>query len=668
MPIDPSAVQWDPIDPAQIQWDDAPARKPAAKPTAAKKGGADFSSVRGGFTGSTERVRESARTRKVRLQAEGDAYRAKAEYDRMTDPGAGFFANMGQAVKSAGRALRQTGAGAKASIAESWGGDRDTANMLGLGGLSDAAAKAAPGLRARSNLLMAQEAATRQEEEGLMASPLAVPGRLAGNLAMTMVPGIALRGTAVGRALLPQTVRGNMALGAAFGAVATPYASDTERAANTGLGALFGGLIPGGIKVANVLANPIPRSTMNAGRQILADAGGNLDIQPSAVPGVQRTLGDATQNDAVMALERNARRQFPEMFSQIDEANNAARVAELQKIAGDEADIFSATARRDAVTSGARAKAFDEAGKSQNKLAAQQAIMTGAGGVIDPVAALKSQIRQIAQAKGGRPAVQRTLDDVSRAIDASGGTPQGLYNVRQTIGDLLDGKAGGDAGYARAATAELMKMRELVDAQLSSMAPSWGNYLQSFQQMSKPINRMQAAQELMSRVAATQPSKTGGVVLSPAQYARNTRPRMLDAIARKVTGFDKAKASDYFSPEDFAKFRAIGEDARREAARSSNRAQPGSATMEATELLKRNIAKGAAASVARRVPGVDAVIDMLDKQAQQKIAYLIANPNEMQRVMSALNAQDRRALSSVVSMIAARGSTAAPASTDRSGR
>jgi hypothetical protein len=193
-------------------------------------------------------------------------------------------------------------------------------------------------------------ASERVAAEPLRGSPAAQAGGiLAGGLA-TVGPGVAARGTAAGAALLPTTVKGNALAGAAYG-VAAPVASDGERGGNMLLGAGLGaGLsaLPAGANAlaSRVRAARLPAAERAAGRAIQAEASGPLDIQQSAVPGVRRTLGDATMDPGVMQLENTVRGQRESLFRQADDANNAARVAALRQIAGTDAEFAAAQGAR----------------------------------------------------------------------------------------------------------------------------------------------------------------------------------------------------------------------------------------------------------------------------------------------------------------------------------
>lgn len=62
--------------------------------------------------------------------------------------------------------------------------------------------------------------------------------------------------------------------------------------------------------------------------------------------------------------------------------------------------------------------------------------------------------------------------------------------------------------------------------------------------------------------------------------------------------------------------------------------------MEATELTKRMLAKGLMGRFSQRLPGLGPLVEgyqtMMDQALQRKLAYLVANPSEAQRVLSSL--------------------------------
>lgn len=621
---------------------------------------ADFSNIQHGYTlDQKNQLILSPRARVAKARAEGEAAATRADYDRMNVGGG----NVRQAMIGAGDAFTSMFRGGKQAAVDSAlrsaGIGSSALRAVGLNQAGDALDRyvGAP-LYGQSQSLREDEAQNRVDTENLAGSAPAQVGKIGTYAGTALAPGFLARGTAAAPVFMPKTIGGNAALGAAYGAV-QPYTSGGEQIENTALGGAFGaGLaaIPGaGRYVRNFFGPRLSIAERRAG-QVMTDMlnGRQLNVAPSAVPGVQRTLGEASLDPGLMSLERNVRRLQPDAFSQIDSGNNAARVSALQRIAGTDADMAAAEAAREASTAGLRDQAFSEgaqfdAARRQAQIRARQLLTSEAPA--DGIAALRAQLESMAQGQGGRSAVQQTLGDVNRAAASAPDTVPGLYRIRQTIGDLLDGKAGSDKSYARAATRELMQARQMVDDEIGRRMLGEGPsafpaYLNAYQQKSIPINRMQVGRELIDTGSAgIREAETGLPRLTPGTFAKAND---LDTIAQRATGFNKAKASDILTPDDIKSISAIQDDLQRQFARQSNTAQPGSATMEATELTKRAIAKGLLGRFGQRLPGLGPLVEgyqtMMDQALQKKLAYLVANPTEAQRVLLALPPAERSAV------------------------
>lgn len=626
----------------------------------AKAGGGkpDFSNFQSGSS-TTERPVLSRRGRVAKARAEGEAAQAQAEYDRMQMDGS----RTQQALIGAGDALTSLYRGPKQLVTDQALRTAGTASMglrnLGFGGVADMIDRnAGAPLMDASQSAREAEAQRRADTENLAGSIPAQAGKIGAYAATAIGPSYLSRGTAMAPVLLPNTIKGNALLGAAYGA-AQPYTDGGDQAINTLLGGAFGGglaAVPGAAKYAKGLFGPRLSMAERRAGQVLTDMlnGRQLNVTPSSVPGVQRTLGEASLDPGMMSLERNVRRLQPDAFSQIDSGNNAARVSALQRIAGTDADMAAAETARETSTASLRNQAFSEgaqfdAARRQAQIRARQLLTSEAPA--DGIAALRAQLESMAQGQGGRSAVQQTLRDVNRAAASAPDTVPGLYRIRQTIGDLLDGKAGSDKSYARAATRELMQARQMVDDEIGRRMIGEGPsafpaYLNAYQQKSIPINRMQIGRELLdSGSAGIREGGTGLPRLTPGTFARASD---LDTIAQRATGFNKARAADILTPDDIKSIGAIQDDLQRQFARQTNPAQPGSATMEATELTKRMLAKGLMGRFSQRLPGLGPLVEgyqtMMDQALQRKLAYLVANPSEAQRVLSSLPPAQRSAV------------------------
>lgn len=514
-----------------------------------------------------------------------------------------------------------------------------------------------------------QEARDRAEIDApLMESGAGIAGNITGNLLQLIGPGVAARGTSVASVVLPTTIRGGALQGAALGA-AQPVTGEGQRGVNALAGGAFGGLgaaagnALGSVYrgARNILAGGGLSSTDQRVANVLAREATNpnaLTITPSAVPGVQRTLGEASGDSGLMALENTLRAQNRGAFEAGDLSNNAARVAQMQRIAGSDADMAAAEAARNAASEGLRERAFAEGAETLARNQQADALMLPAS---TGMSQLRQGLRSIARSGAGNPNVQNAANAVSRALDQTGDSVGGLYNVRKYIGDLLNGRAAGDDASARAASRELIQMRDMIDENLAARAPSFPEYLDAYRTASKPINRMEVGREILSRSSSTAQDQLGNPILTPAGVARATND--LDAIAAKSTDFKKAKAADILTPDDLASLRAIQDDMQRIAQRNRS-ATAGSQTAERLSIGERTAVRG----VAGRLPWVGPLFEHFESAANQRLnerlAFLMANPNEAKRVLAALPSEDAGVLRKTLNQLAlATGNSSQPALT-----
>lgn len=392
---------------------------------------------------------------------------------------------------------------------------------------------------------------------------------------------------------------------------------------------------------------------------------------PSRVPGVKRTLAEETLDPGIARIERNLR-STNKQFDAIDRSNNASRVSQLERIAGSDADMEAAIEARNASTGALRDTAFKEgagfdaanaaqrnsdqmsyadkvkqieqrnANRRSLGLQGQEPIPT-APPESSPKEALQSRIGEVIAKNNGNPAVQTALSVVGGALRQADDSVPGLYNVRKYVGDLLSGRAGGDTVSAKAASRELIDIRDAIDGELQRRAPSFSKYLTAYQDASKPINRMEVGQDFLksSSGSAVLDPVTGSQVLTPAQFSKKVRN--LDLVAARATGFKKAKASDILSPSDISSIKAIQDDLERQAFRATAGSGGNSQTFERGEVQKR-ISRGVGREALRHVPAIGRYagdfLDMLDKsrneRVKERLAYLVANPEEARRVLAAL--------------------------------
>lgn len=505
----------------------------------------------------------------------------------------------------------------------------------GLDQVGSAVADAIPGvdLSAHRQKLQADIDEARKLDAPLMDTGWGKVGNTAGIAAQLITPGAALKSTSLARALLPTTISGNAIQGAVLGSL-QPTATGESRAQNALVGGAAGGAGAGLFKLGGMTYNGLRSLFGSLGSTDRAAAGAILgealnpsalqNAAPSAVPGVQRTLAEESLDPGIARLERTMRSTAPTEFDALDRVNNAARINALKQFAGDESSIAAAKQVRSSVTKPLLDKAMKDSG-------------------VD-LAPVHELIAKKIAGNATRPSVQSAVADVKRSIDAAGDDVFSLYGSRKYIDDLLSGKAGGDKSYAKAATAELMQIKAKLDHQIGQASPSFTSYLEKYRELSTPIDRMKIGQDLMERGGAVKDATTGNTTLTPAQFSKASKS--LDAVAAKATGFKKAKASEILRGSDIDTIKAIGDDLERQYFRNTAGSGVGSPTASylATE---GRIAGKAGKALIGRIPLVGRYAEdfatMLDKsrndQLKERIAYLIANPEEARRVISALPAE-----------------------------
>lgn len=471
---------------------------------------------------------------------------------------------------------------------------------------------------------------SRREDAPLLDSGWGQAGNVVGAGLQLLTPGALAKSGLAARALLPTTISGNALQGALLGTL-QPTATGESRAQNALIGGAAGGAAAGAFKAGGAafsgvrsLMSPTSRTDGAAARALIGEAADPAALQtvaPSAVPGVRRSLAEESLDPGIARLERTMRSTASTEFDAIDRANNAARVGALRSFGGDDAMLAAAKQERSDVTTPLLDQAMTE------------------GGV--DVAPVRDLLEKKLAASASRPSVQSAIQDVQKSLDGAGDDVFSLYGTRKYIDDLLSGKAGGDKSYAKAASAELMQIKNKLDHQIGQASPAFMSYLDKYRELSVPIDRTKLGQSLMDKGGAVKDATTGLTTLTPAQFSQASKN--LDAVAAKATGFKKAKATEILRGSDVASIKAIGDDLERQYFRSTAGSGPGSPTASYLATEGRVAAK-AGKALAGRIPLVGSYaedfITMLDRtrndQLKERIAYLVANPEEARRVIAGL--------------------------------
>jgi hypothetical protein len=527
--------------------------------------------------------------------------------------GRNYAAGIGGALVSQGRGLLQTMLG-----------DGTVAfGPMGMGVRVPAFADAA-------EQLAANETEQRQRDVPLNATGAGLAGKITGYVAPLLTGAGLARGTALAPAMLPNTIRGAAAQGGALGytqPLATGEGMET-RLQNAGLGALAGGGVQAGIAGAGKalrglggLLRAPTRAGMEdrAGRiiqQAAQDPARIMQAAPSPIPGVQRSLAEESLDPGIAQLQR----QFPQQMAEQQGRNNTARIQAIREEfrGADEMAVQSIQTARD-----------------QEARAALRGLRSKSSVAMEPVA--KGLDALIAKQQG-RPAVQSALKYVRDQLDGVQNADQ-AYNVRKTIGDLMEGRLSGDLASATTAKQELMTVRYLLDREMRKAVPQWGQYLRGYQHASREMDQVRAGMTLLDKGAGGSVANAAGDrTLTPAAFHRLTNNP--NQLMRTATGFPKAKAENLTEPQRQL-ISQVRDDLRRVEATDKLGRGTGSPTaqnLQTQAAIKKVAAYFVPESVRVMTKGAR---EALAGNSDQIIASLLADPQKARQILARLAPRDR---------------------------
>lgn len=240
----------------------------------------------------------------------------------------------------------------------------------------------------------------------------------------------------------------------------------------------------------------IAAATMQSQASDPRAAAANLDNAQEIIPGSPRTMGEASKDTGLLALEKGVRGKNTADFADRLSQQNNARQQALQGIAGTEADVSAAQAARNAQTGSMREAALSSGGTAD----------------VSPIVAsidetLKGPIGKRDIASQALTWLKGKLSDGSDGLETD---PAKLYAIRQDVNDAIAGKLGGDQAKFRLASGQLIQVRGQLDDAIEAAAPGFKAYLQRYSDLSKPIDQMKVMQEIQKRANLTSADVTTG--------------------------------------------------------------------------------------------------------------------------------------------------------------
>lgn len=560
---------------------------------------------------------------------------------------------------------------------------------LGMGGAQE-------GLQAPSReaaRLRSQETERKALDAPLMRTPAGLAGNVTGTALQLIGPGAALRGTKAAPYLLPRTVAGNARQGALLGLI-QPVGDEDSRTQNVALGTAAGGvgaavpaLLGAGYRGARSILEPLTQRGQEniIGRLLQAsatDASRLATAAPSAVPGVTRTLAEESADPGISQLQR----QFSPQLAGQAGANNAARAQAIRRTfeGADDASVAAIESARD--------KAAGETLRGLRGIRNPPPVQTpkaepdffaGLGGVRPkPVAAeaaqevitlkpVNSTINALIKKADRRPEVQSALQYVQGLTKKPVRNAEEAYNVRKTIGDLMDGRLGADKASATTARRELMLVRDVLDRQMREAFPEWGSYLQNYKAASRRADQARVGERLLERSRQAVDPITGERTMSANDLASSANN--VEGLVRQATGFRRATPESALTDQQRTLLSYLGDDAGRMAAAQNSGRAVGSDTAQnlATRNILSTLAGGSRlanlatqaqpmqrlAALGEKTYGVLGVPDRL----QSVLVEALSDPSRARQILGRLPGPDRRLVEGALSRVGGTLGAVSPA-------
>lgn len=504
----------------------------------------------------------------------------------VTNPAGGLVDMLtgGKASIGAARGAKDvidTGAGLLSKL----GGDEEAARIQAMNQEGKQDFKQTYGDSTAANLgRLAGNVAITYPVGGIIGAPLkaaAPAGSVINRLGTALATSGASTGAPVAAGFLPAA--GNMLLRMAGGAgtgAASAALIDPE-SAKTGaiIGAAMPPVISGVGKLANMAGSLVRPFTSGGQQRIAGNVLREFAADPQAarnsllqareiVPGSAPTAATASGDAGIAAVTRSMEGASPSFAADMaarQTAQNQARTAAMEGIAGNTGKIDLAKAARDATTGPMREQVLE------------------AAGMVPTDSILKSIDRLIAKPDNAGKLSQQALNEFRKRIAdlSSDGTidARALYEVRKDINTVLGGKLQGEAGNLRYAAGQLGNIKSLIDDAIDAASrrvapsagpvagkplstsreivpfvpstevgqplggtlatrpgtqvgqaaartaeeavgaarPTWRGYLQSYAEQSIPIRQMERLDEILKSVQTGTVDAQGGAILSAAK-------------------------------------------------------------------------------------------------------------------------------------------------------
>jgi hypothetical protein len=471
----------------------------------------------------------------------------------------------------------------------------------------------------------------------LMGTKAGIAGDVTGNV-LAAVPAAFIPGAA--------TVPGAVAIGAGQGFF-QPVANNESVAKNTMVGGLLGGIIPGAVQGARVAKSLLYDPFTKKGNEEIARMTlKNFGITPKSVaeietkqtitgarPTLAEQITDPTAATGAARLQDALAVTNPQKFGARAMDNNAARVNALENLAGEGGPYTKALGAREAATQGLYDKALARTVSVSDD--PQWAELSRLPAVRDVLKTARTNLENQGLDISNPANTMRALDNAKKLLDTKIRDAQGVGGKAASPGELEG---------LRAAKTKLLEFME-------TQAPEYGTARTTFAELSRPVNQMNVAREVLKRGTSATTDLEGNARLMPDGLLRTLRDEP-GLIKRATQG--KAPQQELgmlLEPDQLKMLNAVAEETNRVAAVGRAGAGPGSAT--AQRLASQNVLNKAGGLLGmtklQNNPYAQTIVKPLsylydnvaEPRIQATLTEIVLNPGRAKEIMAGLSPADR---------------------------
>lgn len=508
----------------------------------------------------------------------------------------------------------------------------------------------------------------RARDEPLLNTGGGVVGDIAGNVALTLAPGAAVRGAgmiqgargatdsaatlrAAGNAMMvPKSIVGAGAQGATMGAL-QPLGTGDERGYNTAIGGIAGAAVPGlvaGARAARAAIDPLTeggRSTI-VGRALNEAAGPDapavrqrLAMARELVPGSAPTAGQVAESGGIAALERAAGAADPSAYAARAVEQAGARSASLRSVGGSDSDLANIKGVRELMSG----ILYEQAAATPiNKQLAK---------------AMKPQIENLMERPAMKAAVTKAQEIFGeRAVTLSrSGSPEGLQLVKQALDDMIEKGGGLTSSIGKNQMRALQQTRSDLIATMEELTPKLREADKAFRDWSGPVNEMHIGRYLSDKISPALADHGALASETAARYAAALRDA--PSTIKSATGRSGKTLEQIMQPHNMDKLNAIAADLARKSNAQNLGRGVGSDTFQ--KMSMGNLAERSGIPLGvLELPGIGRaakwVYENTDTKMKEQLAKVLLDPQKTAEVMQKATPSER---AKMMAMIMRSGAT-----------